>query len=108
MDNDIEKFVKICNVCSKHRPTLKDSTDKWKEYGPWERLHTDWLYEQENGNVPVIADAGSGWLEGFPCTERSTGNVVRCLRTIFSALEYRIWLYPTMEKNSSPKTLKNG
>ena len=44
----------------------------------------DWLYEAEHGNILIIADAGSGWLKAFPCTDRSTRNVVRCLRTIFS------------------------
>ena len=84
MDNDIEQFVKNCPECSKNRPRLIDSTDKWEECAPWERLHMDWLYEAEHGNILIIADAGSSWLEAFPCTDRSTRNVVRCLRTIFS------------------------
>ena len=82
MDNDIEQFVKNCPECSKNR--LADSTDKWEECAPWENLHMDWLSEAEHGNILIIADAGSGWLEVFPCTNRSTWNVVRCLRTIFS------------------------
>ena len=57
---------------------------KWEECAPWERLHMDWLYEAEHGNILIIAHAGSGWLEAFPRTDRSTRNVVRCLRTIFS------------------------
>ena len=84
MDNDIEQFVKNCAECNQHRPRLNDCTDKWSECKPWERLHMDWLYDAEYGNILVIADAGSGWLEAFPCTDRSTRNVVRCLRTIFS------------------------
>ena len=44
----------------------------------------DWLYEAEHGNILIIADAGSGWVEAFPCTDRSTRYVVRCLRTLFS------------------------
>ena len=84
MDNDIEQFVKNCPECNQHRPRLNDSTDKWNECAPWERLHMDWLYDAEYGNILVIADAGSGWLEAFPCTDRSTRNVVRCLRTCFS------------------------
>ena len=84
MDNDVEQFVKNCPECSKNRPRLIDSTDKWEECAPWERLHMDWIYEAEHGNILIIAEAGSGWLEAFPCTDRSTRNVVRCLRTIFS------------------------
>ena len=84
MASDIEQFVKNCAECNKNRPRLIDSTDKWEVCAPWERLHMDWLYEAEHGNILIIADAGSGWLEAFPCTDRSTRNVVRCLRTIFS------------------------
>ena len=43
MDSDIEQFVKNCTEFSKHRPRLIESTDKWEEYAPWERLHMDWL-----------------------------------------------------------------
>ena len=79
MDCDVEQFVKNCPDCSKHRPRLIHSTDEWEECAPWERLHMDWLYEAEHGNILIIADAGSGWLESFPCTDPSTRNVVRCL-----------------------------
>ena len=84
MDSDIEQFVKNCTECSKKRPRLIDSTHKWEECAPWESLQMDWLYEAEHGNILIIGNASSGWLEAFPCTDRSTRNVVRCLRTIFS------------------------
>ena len=45
MGSDIEQFVKNCAECSKNRPRLTDSTDKWEECAPRERLHMDWLYE---------------------------------------------------------------
>ena len=41
MDNDIEQFLKNFTDCNKHRLRLKDSINKWKECGPWERLHMD-------------------------------------------------------------------
>ena len=84
MDSDIEQFVKSCVECSKNRLRLIDSTYKWEECAPWERLHMDWLYEAEHGNILIFADAGSGWLEAFSCTDRSTRNAVGCLRTTFS------------------------
>ena len=104
MDNDIEQFVKNCPECCKNRPRLIDSTDKWEECAPWERLHMDWLYEAEHGNILIIADAGSGWLEAFPCTDRSTRNVVRCLRTIFSRFGIPLQLCPITERSLYPKT----
>ena len=37
--NDIEKVVKNCTVCNKHRPILKDSIDKrCKKPITWENL----------------------------------------------------------------------
>ena len=60
-DNDIEQFVKNCPECGKNRPRLTDFTDKWEECAPWERLNMDWLYEADNGNFLIIADAGSGF-----------------------------------------------
>ena len=81
LDTDIKHFVRNCNDCNKQQPRLKDSTEKWKECGPPERLHMNRLCEEESGNVLVIADAGSGWLEAFSCTNGSTRNLVRSLRT---------------------------
>ena len=57
-----------------------------QRFKPWERFHMDWLHEQERRIVLVIADAGSGWLEVFTCTNRSARNAVRYLHTINSRL----------------------
>ena len=56
IDNDIQQFLKICT----------------------------WLYDSARCNVMIIADARSGWLEAFLYTDRSTRNVIRCLRTTFT------------------------
>ena len=87
MEKDIRPFVDNCSSCNKHRPRPVDSTDKWKNCGPWERLHMDWLYEKESRKVFVISDARSGWLEASPCTDRTLETVNRCLRKIFSYFE---------------------
>ena len=39
--------------------------------------------EQKFSNIELAGLAGSGWLEAFPGTDRSTRNVVRCVGTIF-------------------------
>ena len=38
----------------------------------------------EAGLVLVVVDAGSGWIEAFPTRDRSSGTVIKCLRTIFT------------------------
>jgi hypothetical protein len=43
----------------------------------------DWAYVQGRGNILIIVDAGSGWVEAFPCNERTAGEVIKCLRNCF-------------------------
>lgn len=58
--------------------------EKWPDARPWERLHMDWAYVKGEGNVLIIVDAGTGWIEAFPCAKRTTDNVRKCLRAVFS------------------------
>ena len=60
LDNDIEENAKNGTDCKKQRLRLKVSTDEWKEYELWEKLHMDWLCEQVSGNFHVVADSGFG------------------------------------------------
>ena len=43
----------------------------------------DWAYIQEVGNILIIVDAGSGWIEAFICGDRPTEKVIHCMSTIF-------------------------
>jgi len=58
--------------------------DKWPEAEPFQRMHIDWAYVKEVGNLLVIVDAGSGWIEAFSFKERTSANVIRALRTVFT------------------------
>ena len=55
----------------------------------------------------IIADAGSGWLEAFPCTDRSKRNVVRCLRTTFSRFGITYMVVSDNRKEFVSKDLKD-
>ena len=77
-------WTTTCAKCNLVRPNLKDTTDTWEQAKPWQRLHMDWLYIPTQGEILVIVDAGSGWIEAFPCENRSTKLVVKCLRDVFS------------------------
>ena len=44
----------------------------------------DWAYTKEVGEVLVIVDAGTGWIEAFPCKDRSSDTVIRCLEVVFT------------------------
>ena len=43
----------------------------------------NWSYIQEVGNILIIVDAGSGWIEAFICGDRPTEKVIHCLSAIF-------------------------
>jgi len=83
MDNDVSQWIKDCAACAESRPSGHDETFTWPEADPWTRIHMDWAFIKPRGEILIIADAGSGWLEAFPCKDRSSSEVIRCLRETF-------------------------
>lgn len=83
MDVEIQRWMQQCSQCNLLRPRTKDETFKWPEVDPWNRLHMDWAYTKALGNVLIIVDSGSGWLEAHPCKNRSSESIIHCLRKIF-------------------------
>jgi hypothetical protein len=81
----ISDLVRSCQLCSKARFRALDTTHTWpSESEPWNRVHIDWAQHRSLGNVLVIADAFSGWLEAFVCSSRTTATVIDCLRALFA------------------------
>jgi transposase InsO family protein len=85
MRSDIERFVRDCPICNRLRPRLAHERHKWPsaEYS-FQKVHMDWAFVQRAGNVLIIVDAYSGWIEAFPCKDRSTASVISSLRTVFT------------------------
>ena len=69
---DVGKFISACSDYAKIRPRTEKSINTWPDAQPWERLHMDWAYIQEVGNILVIVDTGSGWIEAFICDDWKT------------------------------------
>ena len=44
----------------------------------------EWGYVKEQGNILVIADAGSDWIEAFPAGNRTSETVKIYLSQIFA------------------------
>ena len=84
MDSDIERFVRQCEVCGRNKFRGQTSVHKWPSSAPFERLHMDWADIPSVGNVLIIVDAGSGWMEAFPTKDRTSGTVIKCLRAVFT------------------------
>ena len=51
---------------------------------PFERVHADWCHIPEVGEVLVIVDAASGWIECSLHQARTTANVIDSLSVVFS------------------------
>lgn len=85
MHSDVERFVRQCGACNRLRPRLLKTRDTWPSAAfPFQNVHIDWAYVKEAGNVLIAVDSFSGWIEAFPCKDRSTDNVIRSLRTVFT------------------------
>ena len=55
----------------------------WPEAEVWERLHMGWGYVKDHGNILVMADAGSSWIEAFPVGNRTSKTVeVHCVKSL--------------------------
>lgn len=49
---------------------------------PFERLNADWCHIDGIGNVLVVVDSGSWWIDAFRHKERTSENVISSLREI--------------------------
>ena len=83
MDEDIRTWVAACHRCSQIRPRSRDESFHWPASSPWTRLHMDWAHIPSRGNILIVVDSGSGWIEAFPCKERSSQEIIECLRQCF-------------------------
>ncbi len=84
MNADVSKWVSECNTCSHLRPRLGRERGHWPEAQPFERLNADWCQIEGVGNVLVIVDSGSGWIEAFRHRERTSASVISSLREVCS------------------------
>ena len=89
---DVQHFVSKCKNCQLNRPSLGKTVSKWPEAYVWERLHINWGYVKDQGNILVIVDAGSGWIEAFPAGNRTSETV-------------KIYLSQTFARFGIPKTV---
>jgi len=100
MWHTVQGMVRGCEVCRSSRFNAPDNTHRWPtENNTWSRVHIDWAYCRGQGNLLIIADAYSGWLEAILCKNRETTTVVNCLRSIFA----RFGIPPTLVSDNAPE-----
>ena len=96
---DVQHFVSKCKNCQLNRPSLGKTVYSWPEADVWERLHMDWGYVKDQGNILVIVDAGSGWIEAFPVGNRTSEKVKIHLSQIFA----RFGIPKTLVSDNGPE-----
>ena len=75
ISHDVLRYVSKCKECQENRPSLGKTASTWPEAEVWETLHVDWGYVKDQGNIFVIVDAGSSWIEAFPAGNRTSQTV---------------------------------
>ena len=82
MNTDASKWITECSTCSQIRPRLGHERGHWPNAQPFERINADWCQIDGVGNVLVIVDSGSGWIEAFRHRERTAAAVISSLREV--------------------------
>ena len=72
ISQDVLRYVSKCRQGQEKRPRLGKTVSTWPEAEVWERLHTDWGYVKDQGNV--LVNAGSGRIEAFPAGNRTSNS----------------------------------
>ena len=96
---DVQQFVSKCKNCQMSRPSLGKTVSMWPEADLWERLYKDKGYVKDQGNVLIIVDAGSGWIEAFPAGNRTSKIVKVYLNQIFA----RFGIPKTLVSDNGPE-----
>ena len=96
---DVQHFVSKCKNCQMNRSSLGKTVFTWPEADVSERLHMDWGYVKDQGNILVIVDVGSGWIEAFPAGNKTSETVKIYLSPIFA----RLGIPKTLVSDSGPQ-----
>ena len=84
----LKMWVLTWSWTTTNRPATSRSVDQWPPSSPFQRIHMDWAFFPDAGNVLVIVDSGSGWIEAFRCQDRTSQIVIKCLRTVFFSIRH--------------------
>ena len=85
MRSSVRNMINNCETCTQHRFKWTDTSHTWpSECTAWKRLHMDFGYHKLAGNMLIIVDSYSGWLEVMLCNNRTASVIINHLRSIFS------------------------
>lgn len=86
IDDDIERTVKSCDECQRHRNNPCPAPIHpwvWPE-APWQRVHADFAGPFMNRMFLILVDAHSKWPEVWEMTSTTSSATIEKLREAFS------------------------
>jgi hypothetical protein len=107
MHHDVARWVEECVECCRSRPRSTNDCHTWPVAAPWERLHADWAYVKEHGEILVLVDAGSNWIEAYPCKSRDVTEIKAALRDCFSRFGIPLTLVTDNAKEFTAEALNS-
>jgi len=84
LSSDVREWIRNCATCSKLRPSTKGELHSWPSEEPFQRLHLDWCHVPDIGELLIIVDSSSGWIEASLPQARTSQNVIDTLTAVFS------------------------
>ena len=81
---DTRSFVQDCQTCQKIRPIKKKPLSCWPKSELFERIHIDFFNVQGIGDILIMVDSASGWIECSSPMERTSKNVIDALFSVFT------------------------
>ena len=100
MFRNVRDWVLSCSFCSSARPRLPPKSEaSWPKGLPFQRIHADWCHVAGEGNLLLLVDAESGWIEATLLKERTTDKIISCL----SALCSRFGVPKTLVSDNGPE-----
>ena len=84
LHKDVRRWIRNCPSCSKLRPNFVKQLNPWPTCSVFERLHADWCHVPGVGDILVVVDSSSGWIECSLPQARTTSNVIDSLSAVFS------------------------
>lgn len=82
LSKDVQKWIQNCEQCATIRPKPGRDIFTWrKEDQPFKRVHMDFCYVPNVGNILVLVDSYSGWIEAFPLKDRTSNRILHKLNS---------------------------
>jgi hypothetical protein len=79
MKADVQRWIADCSTCNSLRPRTARDISTWPQATPFERVHGDWCHVSGIGDVLILVDAASGWIEATHHRHRTSQAIISSL-----------------------------